>query len=56
MNKDVRSSQYWRERAAEARAKAGQLRGRVAEAAMRDIARSYDLLAERAAKQEGEVK
>jgi hypothetical protein len=39
---------YWRERAEEARAKAGQMRDPDAKATLLEIARSYDKLAERA--------
>jgi hypothetical protein len=56
MNKDdgLRSSQYWRERAAEARARAGEMRDKENEIIMRGIAAMYDEMADRAATREGE--
>jgi len=45
-------SQYWRARAEEARAKAGEMRDAFTEATMLEIARMYDQMAERAALEE----
>ena len=47
-----RNSSYWRERAAETRAKAGEMRGGDAQSAMLDIAAMYDRMADRAAERE----
>jgi hypothetical protein len=56
MNKDhdLRSSQYWRQRAEDARARAGEMRDKETEIMMRGIAAMYDAMADRAAKREGE--
>ena len=52
----LRNSQYWRERAEEARARAGEMQDRDAATMLRNIARMYDEMAERAAKREGRGK
>ena len=39
----LRGSQYWRERAEEARARAGEMRSADAESAMLDIAAMYEI-------------
>jgi hypothetical protein len=51
MNGDegLRSAEYWRSRATEARAKADQMRDHDARNTMLGIAHSYDLMAMRAA-------
>jgi hypothetical protein len=49
---ELRSSHYWRERAEEARVKAGEMRSHTAEIAMLDIAAMYERMAERAAERE----
>ena len=45
----LRSSGYWRARAEETRAKAGEMRSGEADSAMLDIAAMYDRMAKRAA-------
>ena len=49
---ELRSSHYWRERAEEARVRAGEMRSADAETAMLDIAAMYEQLANRAAERE----
>jgi hypothetical protein len=49
----LRTSQYWRERAEEARARAAEMRDKEAEIMMRGIAAMCDDMADRAAKREG---
>ncbi|SEP42850.1 hypothetical protein SAMN02990966_06113 [Rhodospirillales bacterium URHD0017] len=55
-NDGLRSSAYWRARAEETRAKAGEMRSGEAEAAMLDIAAMYDRMAKRAAEREAKHK
>jgi hypothetical protein len=50
------SSSYWRERAVETRAKAGEMRSDDAQSALLDIAAMYDRMAERAAEKEAKRK
>ena len=52
----LRGSQYWRERAEEARARAGEMRSADAESAMLDIAAMYERMADRAAEREAKTK
>jgi hypothetical protein len=52
----LRSSKYWRARAEETRAKAGEMRSGEAESAMLDIAAMYDRMANRAAEREAKHK
>ena len=52
----LRGSQYWRERAEEARARAGEMRSADAESAMLDIAAMYERMADRAAEREAKAK
>jgi hypothetical protein len=49
MAEQENDSKYWRGRAAEARAKANQMRDPVAKGIMLEIAESYDRIAEHAA-------
>jgi hypothetical protein len=53
---ELRTSRYWRQRAEEARARAGGMRDKQAEIMMRAIAAMYDEMADRAAKREGAEK
>jgi hypothetical protein len=46
----LRTAQYWRDRAEEARARAEELRDHDAEAAMQEVSRMYDRLADLSAK------
>ena len=48
----LRSSSYWRARAEETRAKAGEMRSGDAQSALLDIAAMYDRMAKRAAERE----
>jgi hypothetical protein len=48
----LRSSEYWQERAEEARARADEMRDQEARAMMLSIAHMYDLMAARAAQRE----
>ena len=52
----LHGAKYWRDKAEEARAMAGEMRDPVAKALMTDIARKYDLMAERAAMREAREK
>jgi hypothetical protein len=52
----LRTSQYWREPAEEARARAAEMRDKEAEIMMRGIAAMHDEMADRAAKREGAEK
>jgi hypothetical protein len=52
----LRTSQYWREQAEEARARAADMRDKENEIMMRGIAAMYDEMADRAAKREGAEK
>jgi len=52
----MRSSSYWRERAEETRAKAGEMRSGDAQSALLDIAAMYDRMAKRAAEREAKHK
>jgi hypothetical protein len=49
---ELRSSQYWRGRAEEARIRAGEMRSPSAESSMLDIAAMYERMADRAAERE----
>jgi hypothetical protein len=49
---DRRTSDYWRERAEEARTKADQMRDATAKTIMLEIAQKYEAMAERAARRE----
>ena len=51
-NDGLRNSEYWQERAEEARARADEMRDAEARVLMRNIARMYDSLAARAAQRE----
>ena len=51
-----RGSRYWRRRAEEARARAGELGSGDAESAMLDIAAMYERIADRAAEREARKK
>ena len=51
-----RSSSYWRARAVETRAKAGEMPSGDAQSAMLDIAAMYDRMAQRAAEREAKRK
>jgi pyruvate-formate lyase len=51
-NDGLRHSEYWQERAEEARARADEMSDEKARATMLNIAYLYDLMAERAAKNE----
>ena len=53
---ELRSSQYWRKRAEEARVRAGEMRSADAESAMLDIAAMYERMADRAADREAKIK
>jgi len=53
---ELRTSQHWRERAEEARARAAEMRDKEAEIIMRGIAAMYDDMADRVAKREGAEK
>ena len=53
---ELRSSAYWRERAAGTRAKAGEMRSGDAQSALLDIAAMYDRMANRAAEREAKRK
>jgi hypothetical protein len=52
----LRSSGYWRERAEETRAKAGEMRSGDAQSTLLDIAAMYDRMAIRAAEREAKRK
>ena len=52
----LRSSGYWRARAEETRAKAGEMRSGDAQSALLDIAAMYDRMATRAAEREAKHK
>ena len=49
----LRTAAYWRDRAEEARAMADEMKDTVAKATMREIARKYETMADRAEKREG---
>jgi len=51
-NDGLRNSEYWQERAEEARARVDEMRDAEARVLMRNIARMYDSLAARAAQRE----
>jgi hypothetical protein len=53
---ELRSSHYWRERAEEARVRAGEMRSPTAEVTMLDIAAMYERMANRAAEREARNK
>jgi hypothetical protein len=52
----LRTSQYWRQRAEEARARAREMRDKEAEVMMRAVAAMYEEMADRAAKPEGRAR
>ena len=52
----LRSSGYWRDRAEEVRAKAGEMPGGDAQSALLDIAAMYERMARRAAEREAKHK
>jgi hypothetical protein len=54
-NDELHTSAYWRDRAEEARVKAGEMRSHDAERSFLEIARMYDNMADRAAKREARL-